>query len=296
MAAGATLIVLDGHGSEARQAALALGVGAVASAAVMLMTEDALILRWFPSVMTVGTAVMMTTGVGVNWSLLSLGSGMIIGLRIDTSMLLGVVLAWVVAPYALLRYGVLAPTFVRNDVLFWVMWPATGMMVAGGLTALVLKWPLLVKTFRNLSTANVGTDDFPLTWVGAGVAVTGVALVIIQKVSLGLDVWMTVVAILLSLPLMLVGLRVLGVESVGEIADVELFPLQRQFAFQPPRLAITHARNQRAVIRLCLPALTAEAQVRFDVRASSRIGGMRSQNVIRYVIGRHHHLTLVMDS
>jgi putative OPT family oligopeptide transporter len=218
MAAGETLIVLDGHGSEARQAALALGVGAVASAAVMLMTEDALVLRWFPSVMTVGTAVMMTTGVGVNWSLLSLGSGMIIGLRIDASMLLGVVLAWVVAPYALLRYGVLAPTFVRNDVLFWIMWPATGMMVAGGLTALVLKWPILVKTFRKLSTANVGTDDFPLTWVGAGVAVTGVALVIIQKVSLGLDVWMAVVAILLSLPLMLVGLRVLGETNWGPIS------------------------------------------------------------------------------
>ena len=45
----------------------------------------------------------------------------------------------------------LAPDFTRNDVLFWVMWPATGMMVAGGLAALVLRWNLLVKTFRNLS-------------------------------------------------------------------------------------------------------------------------------------------------
>src|SRR6185436_5125528 len=51
MAAGQTLIVLDGHGSDARQAALALGAGAVASAALMLRTEDALVLRWFPSVM-----------------------------------------------------------------------------------------------------------------------------------------------------------------------------------------------------------------------------------------------------
>ncbi len=182
------------------------------------MTEDALVLRWFPSVMVMGPAVMVTTGIGINWSLLAVGSGMIVGLRINASMLAGAIFGWIVAPYALLRYGVLAPTFVRNDVLFWVMWPATGIMVAGGLTALVMRWSILVKTFRNLSTAKAGADDFPLKWVGAGVAVTGVALVVIQKVSLGLDVWMTVVAILLSLPLMLVGLRVLGETNWGPIS------------------------------------------------------------------------------
>ena len=91
----------------------------------MLMTEDALVLKWFPSTMLLGTAVMMQTGVGVNWSLLSLGSGMLVGMRINVSMLLGTIVGWMVAPYLLLRYGVIAATFTRTDVLFWVMWPAT---------------------------------------------------------------------------------------------------------------------------------------------------------------------------
>jgi uncharacterized oligopeptide transporter (OPT) family protein len=218
VAAGETLIVLDGRGTEARRAARALAVGAMASAALMLMTEDARILKWFPSVMLAGSAVTMTAGVGVNWSLLSLGTGMLVGFRIDASMLLGMVLAWIVAPYALLRYGILPGTFNRNDVLFWVMWPATGMLVAGGLTALLLRWRILLKTFQNLSAGNVGPDDFPLKWVGVGVAVSGVALIVVQKVSLGLDVWMTVVAILLSIPLMLVGLRVLGETNWGPVS------------------------------------------------------------------------------
>ena len=38
---------------------------------------------------------------------------------------------------ALIAAGILPLDCRRNDVLFWVMWPATGMMVAGGLTALV---------------------------------------------------------------------------------------------------------------------------------------------------------------
>jgi uncharacterized oligopeptide transporter (OPT) family protein len=218
LAAGETLIVLDGKGAEAKKAAWALGLGAIASAVLMLMTEDALVLKWFPSVMLVGTAVTMTTGVGINWSLLSLGSGMLVGIRVNASMLIGMLLSWVIAPYALLHYGVLQSNFTKNDVLLWVMWPATGMMVAAGLAALVLRWKILTKTFRNLSGMKVKSDDFPLTWVLFGVAVTGIALVIVQKVSLGLDMWMTVVAILLSLPLMLVGLRVLGETNWGPIS------------------------------------------------------------------------------
>src|SRR5262245_51175852 len=220
MAAGETLIVLDGRGTESRRAASALAIGCLASAALMLMTEDARLLNWFPSVMVLGTAVTMTTGVGINWSLLSLGSGMLVGMRINASMLLGMVIAWIIAPYALLHYQVLKEGFTRNDVLFWVMWPATGMMVSAGLATLVLRWKILAKTFRQLSTGSIGSDSLPLRWVMAGAAVMAVALVIVQKVSLGLEVWATVVAIVLSLPMMLVGLRVLGETNWGPISPL----------------------------------------------------------------------------
>jgi len=220
LAAGETLIVLDGRGADARLAARALAIGAIASAAVMLMTEDARVLAWFPSITLAGTAVMMTTGVGLNWSLLSLGSGMLVGLRINVSMLLGMVISWIIAPYALLHYGVIKANFTKNDVLFWVMWPATAMLVASGLAALVLRWKILVKTFRNLSTASAGADGFPMKWVGIGVFVTAIALIVTQKLNLGLDLWMTTAAIVLSVPMMLVGLRVLGETNWGPISSL----------------------------------------------------------------------------
>ena len=220
LAAGETLIVLDGRGADARLAARALAIGAIASAAVMLMTEDARVLAWFPSITLAGTAVMMATGVGLNWSLLSLGSGMLVGLRINVSMLLGMVISWIIAPYALLHYGVIKANFTKNDVLFWVMWPATAMLVASGLAALVLRWKILVKTFRNLSTASAGADSFPMKWVVTGVFVTAIALIVTQKLNLGLDLWMTTAAIVLSVPMMLVGLRVLGETNWGPISSL----------------------------------------------------------------------------
>ena len=88
----------------------------------------------------------------------------------------------------------------------WVMWPATGLMVAGGLTALFLKWNVIARTFRNLSARAAEGTDFPLRWVVVGAAVSSVALAVVQRISLGFPVWLTAVSLLLSFPLMLVGI------------------------------------------------------------------------------------------
>jgi len=51
-----------------------------------------------------------------------------------------------------------------------------------------------------------------------GSIVCAIALIIVQKVTLGLPYWLTAVAIILSLPLMLVGIRVLGETNWGPIS------------------------------------------------------------------------------
>jgi uncharacterized oligopeptide transporter (OPT) family protein len=187
-----------------------------------------------------GVAVKVVHGVilanmlvGVSYSLLSVGSGMIIGLRINASMMLGGVLAWVVVPYFLTRYGVpihhaklgdsamiVTDTPSRNDVLFWVMWPATGMLVTGGLTALAIRWRILVETFRSLRTAKIGSAEMPLWFVATGAGISAIALCIVQATLLDMPVWMTITAIVLSAPLMLVGLRVLGETNWGPISQL----------------------------------------------------------------------------
>ena len=194
--------------------------------------------------------VLANMAVGVSYSLLSVGSGMIIGFRITFSMLIGGALAWIVAPYFLVKYGaalhhvkagaeaagpLMVPTDAptRTEVLFWVMWPATGMLVAGGLTALALRWRLLVDTFRSLRNARIGSSEMPLSFVVPGIAVSAVALCIVQAVLLDMPVWMTVAAIVLSLPLMLVGLRVLGETNWGPISAVSNM-MQGVFAVLAP--------------------------------------------------------------
>jgi uncharacterized oligopeptide transporter (OPT) family protein len=160
-----------------------------------------------------------TAGAGVAVSLLSLGSGMIVGNRVNISMAIGAILSWVIAPKFLLAEGIIqAP--VRGEILRWVMWPGTAMLLCAGLTSLALKWSTLSRTFSRLSRESVDSDEFPLRWVGFGVAASTLALMIVMRVVFDVPWWMTLIATLLSLPLMLVGLRVLGETNWGPISQL----------------------------------------------------------------------------
>jgi uncharacterized oligopeptide transporter (OPT) family protein len=231
LAAAETLIVLDSRGAQAKRAILSMLSGLAASALVTLgymrnfFGEELLILV---------NRFSKVTHVGLSVSLLSLGSGMIIGLRICANMFAGLLLSWVIAPMILAHYGIITENATKRDILLWVMWPATGMMVAGGLTALVLKWNILATTFRNLSSAKVNAQDFPMRWVVVGSILSAIAIVLVQYFSLGLPIWMTLLAILFTLPLMLVGLRVLGETNWGPISALSNL-MQGVFGLIAPR-------------------------------------------------------------
>ena len=235
IAAAETLIVMDPpRGAPpaveraARAAFHAVGIGALASGLLMMFREDAHLFDVIPEGWAVPWLLWSRVGVGFSYNLLSVGSGMIVGLRINVSMMIGGVLAYVIAPYFLVRYAVpihhvatgLASTDTpsRTDVLFWVMWPATGMLVVGGLTALGLRWRILIETFRSLRSATISRDELPLKVIAIAGAVCIAALCVVQSQLLGMPVWMTLAAVVLSLPLMLVGLRVLGETNWGPIS------------------------------------------------------------------------------
>jgi uncharacterized oligopeptide transporter (OPT) family protein len=215
LAAGETLIVLDSRGADAKLAVRSMLAGLLSSALVTLGYMRGLI----PEVQAIAVnTYSKVTGVGFSWGLLTIGSGMIIGLRICANMFAGMLISWVIAPVLLVDHGVLPPEFTKRDLLLWVMWPATGMMVAGGLTALFLKWRILVRTFRQLTGASVDTDDISLRWVGLGSLLAVVAIVLVQHIGLGMPVWEILLALLFTIPLMLVGLRVLGETNWGPIS------------------------------------------------------------------------------
>jgi uncharacterized oligopeptide transporter (OPT) family protein len=138
-------------------------------------------------------------------------------MRINTSMVIGMTIAWVIAPPILVEQGLVA-NLVRREVQLWILWPAVGVLVAGGLTTLALRWKVLVKSFRGLTSATVGAGEFPMKWVIWGSIASAIALALVQRFSLGMPFGLTAIAIVLSIPLMLVGIRVLGETNWGPIS------------------------------------------------------------------------------
>src|SRR5258708_4935040 len=148
-AAGETLLVLDEGPGQAWPRVAALGIGGAASALFTILRQS---LGLIPETLnfTLLTPHAAALRIGTEIGVLSLGAGMLIGMRVTLSMFLGMVLAWLVPPQPLFRAG-LVPSLPFNAALQpWIMWPATGLMVAGGLAPLALKWKVIAKTFHGL--------------------------------------------------------------------------------------------------------------------------------------------------
>ncbi|MEK6607516.1 MAG: OPT family oligopeptide transporter [Myxococcota bacterium] len=205
-AAGETLLVLDQGPKEAGPRVAALGIGMGLSGFIAFLRDRPFkLLPEYLGFGAHGDALRMGTEV----SLLSFGGGMLVGMRIGLSMGLGMLLSWVIAPPLLFANNIV-PAQTFREVVRWVMWPATGILVAGGLTALFLKWKVVARSFSNFGARNVDGGDFPMRYVIGGVIVLSIVLCALQKLSLGFPVWLTLVSLAVSAILMLVGTRVLG--------------------------------------------------------------------------------------
>ncbi|HSM92581.1 MAG TPA: OPT/YSL family transporter, partial [Anaeromyxobacteraceae bacterium] len=208
-AAGQTLCILDERPEQAGPRLAALGLGGLTSAALAFLREG---LRWLPGAIpfTALTPHAAALRLGVEVGVLSVGAGMLVGLRVALSMGLGMLLAWVVAPAPLVAHGIATELSFNGLLQRFTMWPATGLMVAGGLTALAVNWRAVTRSFAGLADRGGAGDDLPMRWVIAGSVAAATTLALVQWRSLGFPIWLTLVSIALSFLLMLVGIRVLG--------------------------------------------------------------------------------------
>ena len=216
VAAGETLIMLDSRGPQARKSAFAM-VGALAVSGLTFLATQ---LKWIvDTIPVIVNGFSARVGIGFGISLLNIGSGIIIGLRISTSMFIGGVIGWILAPPWLLSHGLIAADAKRVDILLTVMWFAVGMLIAGGIAGLALRWRVLAKSFTGLTAAGM-SEDLPLRWVWIGAGGSAVFLVVVQSAFFATPVWHSIVAILLAVPLGLVALRVLGETNWGPVSTM----------------------------------------------------------------------------
>ena len=160
-------------------------------------------------------------------SLMLIGFGGIIGLRVGLTLLFGAALAW----------GGLAPWLVEHALVVlapdasgpqfaalveWLLWPGVSLMVCATLTSLAIR---LLQT-RRRAPSGQAADSAPrarlrFSALPAACLLLSIALVVtLQALLFGIDWWMALLSIPLAVCLAVVAARVVGATGIAPIGAI----------------------------------------------------------------------------
>jgi uncharacterized oligopeptide transporter (OPT) family protein len=179
---------------------------------------------------------------GFEISLLLIGAGMIIGMRVALSMFgAALLLNWVLLPLLVLQDEANAnlagwiPNLefklengVKTYLVYkWSLWCGTAVMVTSGLTSLAMQWPVLKRAVTRLWTrktpgeaaANsaIAAVEVPASWFAIGIAPAGLGLIITLWLAFDIAPWLGLLAVLLSFLTGLICTRTAGEADVNPI-------------------------------------------------------------------------------
>lgn len=225
IATAQTLQAMHSEGATAKQQAKSLTVSALVGAVVAWFRDAHA--AWMPFNIP---GVVIPEGklfgqpfknltIGVEPSLIMVGAGALIGIRVGTSMLIGSIVC-----YALLGPQVLNAGWLENAAKYrqqWALWPGVGILVASGLTVFFLRWQTIARAFSGLGQllggkkADAAHDpvahlEAPQSWFLWGTGVSGLACVILGVVFFDIAWWMGIIAVVLTFFLALVASRATG--------------------------------------------------------------------------------------
>ncbi|WP_122419295.1 OPT family oligopeptide transporter [Pseudomonas viridiflava] len=217
MATLETLLHIYNHGHEAAIRLKVLLSAALLSASVKWVDTFMWALpRWSPN------AQLERLTFTADPSLLLVGFGAIIGIRVGLTLLLGAALAWGgLAPW-LLEQGLVqlppdssGPQFAA--LVEWLLWPGVSLMVCSTLASLAIRLWSLHKTTR----AEGGkTWTLPKPGPAAGFALAIVLVVSLQGLLFGINLWMALLTIPLAICLAAVAARVVGATGIPPIGAI----------------------------------------------------------------------------
>ncbi len=240
LATGETLKELYAVGSGAMARVWMLTTGAVIAAAVKLTEHFASVPRWsLPfhytprpggalekaghSTVTFGNLTLM-----IEPTTLMYAVGVLIGIRVGISLLLGALVAWLfLAPWAMdngwTPPGPINPTRAWfNHGLQWLLWPGVALMVTSALTSFAFSWRSIANAFRSSSRAPGEAPD-PLatpaarTWFIVALVLVLAFSVALQVAFFAIAAWIAVLGVLLTFVLALVAARVSGETNVTPV-------------------------------------------------------------------------------
>jgi uncharacterized oligopeptide transporter (OPT) family protein len=181
-----------------------------------------------PSSLRIGGMEASALQLGIGWSPMLLGVGMLAGPQVGLSFLLGSLVAWVgLAPRVMTE--LLPAGSKMDDLLGWLLWPGLGLMVGASVTSLasqVRALPAVLKDLRGLGRQGQGWEATVGRWVARAVPPAVLLTGVMGWVLFEMGPFHFLAALVLAFPLCAVCARATGqtdiapMSPVGQLAQV----------------------------------------------------------------------------
>jgi OPT family oligopeptide transporter len=247
-------------------------------------------------------------GFGFEPSVLLLGAGMIVGLRVSLSMLAGSLLLYVWVGPALIAldaahlgaaaYKISIPLIGGGTIYHlprWALWGGTATMVFSSLAALALQWQTIARSFNVLRRGRnrpapseldqrMASIEVPLAWLVTGLVPITIGLLTVQYVAFHISIWLGLVAVSLAFVLSVVACRATGetdTTPIGAMGKV----MQLVFAvLSPPAASSMHVSLEHNLMAAATSANSASTSA--DLLTNLKSGYLLGANPRRQFIAQ----------
>lgn len=176
------------------------------------------------------------------WDPIFIAAGMIVGMRVSVSILVGAIACWMIfVPWLQAHVPEAAGIAGFRQCVQWTLWGGTACMVTSGLLSVALQWKSAARAFSNLGSMfsggkkttemsqiekDMAAIETPTSWFFAGQLFGLIGIAWLAHVTFKMPYWQSTLAVLLTFALSLVACRVTGetdttpVGSMGKITQL----------------------------------------------------------------------------
>jgi len=239
IACAETLRSLHGKGPEGTIQASALGIGSAIGGVIALLRDG---LHWFAETLPVFGGFLMKRTVAFEPSLVMIGAGALMGLRVTISMFVVGLITWAVLPDYLYDAGFITCSRLAEgeectrerigyrDINAWTLWPGVGLMVSHSLVGLAMQLPQMIRGFvKTMSGGGAPRNErlesieIPMSWFWIGIALAGALSVFFQFQYFAIPIPYGILSVVLAVMLSFVAARSTGetdITPVGAMGKV----------------------------------------------------------------------------
>ena len=225
-------------------------------------------------------------------SLLFVAAGAIMGFRQAWSLMLGTAINYGVLAPIMLAAGVIpeGPGSAFRRISTWSLWIGVPMMVTSGLLLFVLQWKSVVRAFSTITAMfrprNAAADDpmdrieVPGSWFVGGMVVLGAVVVWMGHHFFHIQIWMGIIAVLMTFLLVVVASR-----STGETDITPTGPLSKMTQLTFGALAPGNITTNLMTANITAGSCSHAGDLLTDLKSGYLLGAKPRQQFIAQFFG-----------